>query len=63
MPPDSFADSHVRDTAKQAGAAAIDRAAEINKTVRYEGVSPLYTFVSIGLETSGAFWGDRKSVV
>jgi len=54
--PDSFAESHVRDTAKQAGAAA--RTAEINKTAKYAGVSPLYTFVPIGLETSGV-WGKE----
>ena len=52
---DTYADSHIHDTAIQAGAAA-DRAA-INKCAKYRTLENSHTFFSVSIET-GDSWNE-----
>ena len=53
--PDTYADSHIHDTAIQAGAAA-DRAA-INKCAKYRTLENSYIFFPVSIET-GDSWNE-----
>ena len=53
--PDTYADSHIHDTAIQAGAAA-DRAA-INKCAKYRTLENSHIFFPVSIETGGS-WNE-----
>ena len=56
--PDTYAASHIGETAKNAGAGA--NKAETNKIVKYNSVAIIYHTITIAIETSGP-WNSEAS--
>jgi len=59
--PDTYADSHVVNTAREAGAAANHAAA--NKNIKYSQLSNTHVFVPVAIETGGIWHHQAVELV
>jgi len=59
--PDTYADSHVVNTAREAGAAA--NHAATNKNIKYSQLSNTHVFVPVAIETGGTWHHQAVELV